>query len=59
MPQRWAPITSVAARLGIDQEKVEAIAAELDAAHMVNIGGGHSVTLTQAGRDLIANGHKN
>ena len=29
-PQRWTTITTVADRLGIDQEKAEALATELD-----------------------------
>jgi len=48
-PQRWASIASVAARMGIDQEEAEATAAELAATDLVKIGGGHSVTLTEAG----------
>jgi hypothetical protein len=53
VPQRWASITSVAQRLGIDQEKAEALAAELGGAGMVRVGGGHSVTLEEAGRELL------
>ena len=48
-PQRWDSIDSVADRLGINQDKAEVIAAELEAAHLVLVGGGHSVTLTEAG----------
>ena len=50
---RYASIASVAARLGIDQEAAEALAAELDDAGLVRVGGGHSVTLEQAGRELL------
>jgi Mn-dependent DtxR family transcriptional regulator len=40
--------------LGIDQEEAEAIAAELEEERdLVKIGGGHSVTLTEAGRQLV------
>jgi hypothetical protein len=39
----------VADRLGIDQEAAEALAAELDAAGLVRVGGGHSVTLAPDG----------
>jgi hypothetical protein len=31
--------------MGVDQDKAEALAAEFDAAHLVRVGGGHSVTL--------------
>jgi hypothetical protein len=48
-PRRWTTITAVADRLGIDQDKAEELAAELDAAHLVRVGGGHSVMLTEAG----------
>jgi hypothetical protein len=51
-PQRWASIASVAERLGIDQGEAEALAAELDHAGLVRVGGGHSVTLEEAGRQL-------
>jgi len=47
---RWASITAVAARLGIEQEEAEALAAELDELDLVRVGGGHSVWLTQKGR---------
>ena len=50
-PQRWASIASVAERLGIDQGEAEALAAD-DHAGLVRVGGGHSVTLEEAGRQL-------
>jgi hypothetical protein len=53
IPQRWASITSVAAGLGIEQEEAEAIVAELDNAGLVRVGGGHSVMLEEAGRQLL------
>jgi Mn-dependent DtxR family transcriptional regulator len=40
-------------RLGVDQEKAEATAAELEERDLVRLGGGHSVTLTEAGRQLV------
>jgi len=43
----------VADRLSIDHDKAEAIAAELEKRDLVRIGGGHSVTLTEAGRQLV------
>ena len=46
----------MAQRLGIEQDKAEVIAAELDAAHLVLVGGGHGVTLTEAGRQLVKGG---
>jgi hypothetical protein len=49
---RWATIDSVADRLGIDHEEAAALAAELDAAGLVRVGGGHSVILEEAGRQL-------
>ncbi len=49
-PKRWATITAVADRLDIDQDKAEALAAELEAANLVRVGGGHSVMLAEAGR---------
>ena len=52
-PRRWTTITAVADRLGIDQDKAEALAAELDKAHLVRVGGGHSVKLEEAGRQLL------
>jgi hypothetical protein len=53
VPQRWASITSIAGRLGIDQGDAEALAADLDDAHLVRVGGGHSVMLEEAGRQLL------
>lgn len=50
---RYASIASVAERLGIDQEEAEALAAELDDAGLVRVGGGHSVMLEEAGRHLL------
>jgi Mn-dependent DtxR family transcriptional regulator len=40
----------VADRLGFEQEEAEALAAQLDDAGLVRVGGGHSVWLTEAGR---------
>ena len=51
-PQRWTTITAVADRLGVDQDKAEALAAELDEQGLVRVGGGHSVWLTHDGREL-------
>ena len=48
--RRMASIDSVAERLGIDYDKAVALAAELKAADLVRIGGGHSVPRTKAGR---------
>jgi hypothetical protein len=48
-PQRWTTITAVADRMGIDQDKAEALAAELDEQGLVPVGGGHSVTLAPEG----------
>jgi Mn-dependent DtxR family transcriptional regulator len=42
----------VALRLGINQEEAEALTAALDDAGLVRVGGGHSVTLEEAGRQL-------
>jgi len=39
--------------MGIGQEEAEAIAAELDVAGLVRVGGGHSVMLEEAGRQLV------
>ena len=47
---RWASIDSVADRLGMDPDKAAALAAELGEAGLVRVGGGHSVWLTEAGR---------
>src|SRR5258708_4495871 len=52
-PRRWTTITVVADRLGIDQDKAEALAAELDEQGLVRVGGGHSVTLKPDGWQLI------
>jgi Mn-dependent DtxR family transcriptional regulator len=52
-PQRWTTITAVADRLGIDQDKAEALAAELDEQGLVRVGGGHSVTLAPDGWQLV------
>jgi hypothetical protein len=51
-PQRWTTITAVADRLGIDQDKAEALAAELDGQGLVRVGGGHSMTLAPDGWQL-------
>jgi Mn-dependent DtxR family transcriptional regulator len=50
---RWATIDSVADRLGMDPDKAAVLAAELDEQGMVRVGGGHSVWLTEAGRQLV------
>jgi len=50
---RWTSIDSVADRLGINHDKDQALVAELEAADLVKIGGGHNVTLTEAGRQLV------
>jgi hypothetical protein len=42
---RWASIDSVADRLGMDPDKAAVLAAELDDAGLVRVGGGHSVML--------------
>jgi len=55
---RWASITSAAKRLGIDQEEAEALAADLDDASLVRVGGGHSVILEEAGRQLAKDAAK-
>jgi Mn-dependent DtxR family transcriptional regulator len=47
---RWATITAVATRLGLEQEAAEALAAELAELGLVRVGGGHSVWLMEAGR---------
>src|SRR5258708_30806348 len=52
-PLRWTTITTVADRLGIDQDKAEALAAELDEQGLVRVGGGHSVTLGPDGWQLV------
>jgi Mn-dependent DtxR family transcriptional regulator len=52
-PKRWTTITAVADRLGIDQDKAEALAAELDEQGLVRVGGGHSVTLAPEGWQLV------
>jgi Mn-dependent DtxR family transcriptional regulator len=52
-PQRWTTITAVADRLDIDQDKAEALAAELDEQGLVRVGGGHSVMLEEAERRLV------
>ena len=39
--------------MGIDQDGAEAIAAELDDAGLVRVGGGISVMLEEAGRELL------
>src|SRR5882757_2501619 len=39
-PLRWTTITAVADRLGIEQDKAEALAAELDEEGLVRVGGG-------------------
>ena len=57
-PKRWTTITAVADRLGIDQDKAEALATELDEQGLVRVGGGHSVTLAEAGRQLVTGAAK-
>jgi Mn-dependent DtxR family transcriptional regulator len=52
-PRRWTTITAVADRLGIDQDKAEALATELDDQGFVRVGGGHSVTLKPDGWQLV------
>src|SRR5260370_1013847 len=52
-PLRWTTITAVADRLGIDQDKAEALAAELDERGLVRVGGGHSAKLTEARRRSV------
>jgi len=52
-PLRWTTITTVADRLAIDQDKAEALAAELDEQGLVRVGGGHSVTLASDGWRLV------
>jgi hypothetical protein len=44
--------------MGINQEEAEALAAELDGAGLVRVGGGHSVTLEEAGRRLAKDAAK-
>jgi hypothetical protein len=51
--QRMASINSVATRLGIGYEAAEALAAEVDAAGLVRVRGGHSLWLTHEGRELV------
>jgi DNA-binding IscR family transcriptional regulator len=48
-PQRRVSITAVADRLGLEQQAAEALAAELDDAGLVRVGGGYSATLEEAG----------
>ena len=50
---RYASIDSVTDRLGMDPNKAAVLAAELDDAGQVRVGGGHSVWLTEAGRQLL------
>ena len=52
-PRRWTTITAVAERLGIEQDRAEAFAAELDEQGLVRVGGGHSVTLGPNGWQLV------
>ena len=47
---RWASITAIAGRLGLEQEDAEALAAELDEQNLVRVVGGQSVRLTENGR---------
>jgi hypothetical protein len=44
----WVTIDSVADRLAMDPDKAAALAAELDDAGLVRVGGGHSVMLEEA-----------
>jgi hypothetical protein len=50
---RWASIDSVADRLGMDPNKAAVLAAELEARNLVKVGGGHSVWLTETGRQML------
>lgn len=50
---RWASIDSVADRLEMDPDKAAVLAAELGEAGLVRVGGGHSVWLAEAGRQLV------
>jgi 3-deoxy-D-arabino-heptulosonate 7-phosphate (DAHP) synthase class II len=51
---RMTTIYSVAERIGMDYDEAAALAAELDEAGLLRVGGGHSVWLTEAGRQLSA-----
>jgi hypothetical protein len=56
LPLRGRPYSqrdAVAKHLGIEPDEAERMARQLDDAGMVRVGGGHSVTLTEAGRQLI------
>jgi Mn-dependent DtxR family transcriptional regulator len=47
---RWVSITAIAGQLGLEQEEAEALGTELDELDLVRVGGGHSVWLTERGR---------
>jgi Mn-dependent DtxR family transcriptional regulator len=51
--QRYVTIDAVAEHLGIEPNDAERIARRLDDTGMVRVGGGHSVTLEQAGRQML------
>jgi Mn-dependent DtxR family transcriptional regulator len=51
--QQYVTIDAVAEHLGIGPDEAERTARRLDDAGMVRVGGGHSVTLTEAGRQLV------
>ena len=53
--QRYVTIDAVAERLGIEPDDAERLAQRLDDAGMIRVGDGHSVTLEQAGRQLLKN----
>jgi Mn-dependent DtxR family transcriptional regulator len=52
--QRYVTIDAVAERLGIEPDEAERMAQRLDDAGLVRVGGGHSVTLEENGRRLMA-----
>jgi Mn-dependent DtxR family transcriptional regulator len=47
--QRYVTIDAVAEHLAIEPDEAERMARQLDDAGMVRLGGGHSVTLAEAG----------
>jgi Mn-dependent DtxR family transcriptional regulator len=51
--QRYVTIDAVAEHLAIEPDEAERMAQQLDDAGMVRVGGGHSVTLEEAGRQAI------
>jgi DNA-binding transcriptional ArsR family regulator len=50
---RWATIDSVAERIGMGYEEAEHMARQLEDAGLVRVGGGHSVMLEEARRQLL------